>query len=467
MAEYPSKGSVTTAATPTSFDRSIGVPGATFAIVGFVVGGSILVLPGELASHAGPAVILAYLAASIMILFVCLMSVQMSNVFPITGAGYVSISRVLSPFMGFLVLWMSIPLVGLGLSPLLFGISDYAAAVFPSLEDRRQEIAWASLLAIYLLNLAGVKTTIRVQTIMVAAFMVVLILFGGFALVHVEPSNYQPFAPNGGTAVAAATVAAFYSYTGFSMITSLGGEIKQPRRNIPLAMGISYFIVLLMYLLITFAVTGVMAWDNPEIQRAPVIKISQMIMPEFFIAVVSSAALLAIFTSINAGLLAASRELFRLAKARVLPKPFDYISEKNHEPVGAITLLTLLIAASLSLDFSFSKYATLAVVLAMLPQILTAISVMAIPYRVPDLYDKAEIRLPVITNLIVGLIVIALSCGMIFVGIESSGVPWFVFLSYISFGGICYGLRYLYLRRIGINIKELLLVDTAELEEVS
>ena len=45
--------------------------------------------------------------------------------------------------------------------------------------------------------------------------------------------------------------------------------------------------------------------------------------------------------------------------------------------------------------------------------------------------------------------------SLIFVGIESSGVPWFVFLSYISFGGICYGLRYLYLRRIGINIKEL------------
>ena len=124
---------------------------------------------------------------------------------------------------------MSLPLIALGLSPLLYGVADYVGALVPPLSPYRQEIARSSLLLVYLLNLAGIKTTVRAQAIMVTGFMIVLVAFGSFAHFSVAADNYMPFSPNGYGPVAAAMVASYFSFTGFSMIVSLGGENKSTR----------------------------------------------------------------------------------------------------------------------------------------------------------------------------------------------------------------------------------------------
>ena len=81
-------------------ERSIGLGGATATLVGYVVGASIFILPGELAASTGPAIFLSFLLASIPALLSCFVTAQIGCVYPVSGGPYIAASRNLSPFAG-------------------------------------------------------------------------------------------------------------------------------------------------------------------------------------------------------------------------------------------------------------------------------------------------------------------------------------------------------------------------------
>ena len=85
-----------------TLQRSIGLWGAVSTIVGLVVGAGILILPGQLAATVGPGVFLSFLLASVPAVLACLVWAELGSVFPVSGATYVAVSRLLSPLAGLL-----------------------------------------------------------------------------------------------------------------------------------------------------------------------------------------------------------------------------------------------------------------------------------------------------------------------------------------------------------------------------
>ena len=109
----PARAATTTpdAPAPVELRGRIGVPGAVFALVGYIIGGSIFILPGELAGQIGPAVFVPYLVAASLALFVCFAAAQIGSAFPLSGGTYMAVSCVVSPFWGFVVVWMGVLIV--------------------------------------------------------------------------------------------------------------------------------------------------------------------------------------------------------------------------------------------------------------------------------------------------------------------------------------------------------------------
>ena len=91
-----------------SLHRTVDLKSAVFILIGFVVGATIFVLPGSLAVEAGPAVFLSYLFAGIPGVFACFVMAQVGGAFPTSGASYVIISNVLSPYWGFIYICIMI-----------------------------------------------------------------------------------------------------------------------------------------------------------------------------------------------------------------------------------------------------------------------------------------------------------------------------------------------------------------------
>src|SRR5437588_11531637 len=117
------------------------------------------------------------------------------------------------------------------------------------------------------INLVGVRLSGVVQSLVIGVAVVGLLAFGVLGLPHVHVERFTPFLPYGAGGVAVATLLAFLAFGGFDMVAAAGEEIATPERNLPRAILLTLFVVLGLYLLVTFVALGTLPWN--ELGRSP------------------------------------------------------------------------------------------------------------------------------------------------------------------------------------------------------
>jgi APA family basic amino acid/polyamine antiporter len=434
--------------------RTIGVAGVVVTLVGFVIGASIFILPGALAATAGPGVVLSYCIAGLMAGFSCVVAAQVGAVFPTSGGGFVALSRLMSPAVGFAATWFIVGGVSAAIALVAYGFADYTLLLLPVFS--RLGIAVLIILALTGLNLLGVKGTVLGQGIMVAVFMAALGVFCAAGLVSLDPDLLVPFMPNGLGPVLAAAVPAAFSFSGFMVVIELGGEVKNPSRTVPIGLAISFITVLLVYVAVSLSVVGVIPWQELAGVGAPVGEAAARILPGWMMWGITLAVLTASASSINVLLLGFSRDVLALARVKTLPAIFARISKKHGEPVNGVLLIAALSLAIVAVGGSIAQLATLTVVGLLALQAALGVAAMLIPSRLPELYRNAGFRLgPVALPFFsIGLIVLSLAFLVRAVW-DDPGVV-LVAAAYLLAGVVYYGFRRSALKRRGINVEQLI-----------
>jgi basic amino acid/polyamine antiporter, APA family len=371
--------------------RDVGTFGATMTLVGLVVGISIFILPGTLAATAGPAVIASYALASFLTLFVCVVAAQIGCLFPVSGATFVAIGRLVSPFFGFVTVWMMIGGVCVAIALLGYGIADYLHQIVPG--TNRAVAAYGIVLTLAVLNVVGMKANVIGQALMVVVFAVALVVFTAAGVMNVRADYLVPFAPNGWWPVAAAAIPAFFSFAGFMVIIDIGGEIRDPARTIPRALGLSFVIVLLTYVLVSLAVVGTIPWRELGGIAAPVGEAAARILPSWVAVAIAAAAVAAGATSINGLLLGYSRDVLALARVGIFPEALAKVSPRHGTPVNGVLSLTALALVGLSLESGVTELATTIAIALLTLQIFLGIAMLAAPRKLGALYEAAPFRL--------------------------------------------------------------------------
>ncbi|MGD8331718.1 MAG: amino acid permease, partial [Acidobacteriota bacterium] len=187
---------------------------------------------------------------------------------------------------------------------------------------------------------------------------VVLILAGVWALAQQPAAAYRerlsPFFAHGGAGLFAAMGYTFIALQGFDLIAAVGGEVKEPGRNIPRAMLLSLAIALAIYLpfLLIVSVVGVTPGASitamSEADPATVVaRAAENYLGVFGFWLVIVAALLSMLSGLQANLFAASRMAFTMARDRTLPGKLGQISAAHGTPAlaamatGALVALTI------------------------------------------------------------------------------------------------------------------------------
>ncbi len=421
--------------------QTIGLAAAIFTLVGYVIGPSIYILPGELGAKAGPAVFLAYLAASLVAVVVCLCSAQIGNVFPVRGANYISISRVLSPFWGFMFVWMVLLIVATSIPAIAYACTDFLSFFIPSLAKYRMLATMMIIALLVLINVMGVSLSVRVQAAMVIGMIASLWLFGFGGMANSNWNNFIPLFPNGTGPVIRAALPAYFSYAGFIMIISLGDEIRRPTRNIPITLGASFLIVLVTYSIVALAVTGLIPWQQLSGVKIAAATAADAFLPRAGTVVIMLSALLAAATSVNGSLLGKSRDLFALARDGVLPEVLGRSNKKHGGPDAAIIFIGCLAIAGVTMAKSFAQYATMTVLCLMVTQILAGAVILLLPRKLPEQFARAPFKLPAIVRVACGVSVILVSFGYIVIGTWQSLRSMLLFLAVCSLGGVVYAVR--------------------------
>jgi amino acid transporter/nucleotide-binding universal stress UspA family protein len=325
---------------PKDLERDLGLYAVLTISIGAMIGSGIFVLPGLASKIAGPAVILAYLLAGLLVLPAALSKAEMATAMPESGGTYLYIDRAMGPLMGTIAgigAWFSLvfksafALVGLGAYLLLF----------VSIDPRPVALGLAVL--IVGVNVVGVKQTGRLQAIIVSVVLAVLLLFVADGITYVDSSRYHAFFPNGHGSVLAAAGFVFVSYAGVTKIASVAEEVENPGRNIPIGMLLSVVVMMGVYTLVVFVVVGIADAEALQGSLTPMAVGAAQLFDGVGELVIAVVAVLALTSMANAGVLSSSRYPLALSRDELAPATFSRVSERFRTPVTAIGLTGLVL----------------------------------------------------------------------------------------------------------------------------
>ncbi|WP_254522172.1 APC family permease [Natrinema caseinilyticum] len=367
---------------------SIGIVGVLALLVGNAISVPIFVLPGPLAEAAGPALVLAIVLASIPASFVVLYNALLGSAMPVAGGLYVYISRLTAPYWGFLVPF-TIPLVAwASLLVTATGFAEYTRIFFdvPSML-----LIYVLLAFVLLVNVIGLRLVAQVQLVFFVGLVAVLLTFIVPGAGAIETANYTPFFPDYGE-FGLAVVALFYPFLGFGLLVELGEEIDNPRRTIPLVLGLGIGIVALFYVALIAVLIGVVPYTQLG-SEADLALAASRFLPWWGEYVIAAGAIFAVVTTVNTTLLVFSRTLMRASRDGILPASLSRIHPRFDTPHYAVIVLGVppFLLVPLANDIvGLSVFIGLASLTA---YFFCAIGLWNLPREFPDHYANAPFRL--------------------------------------------------------------------------
>ena len=368
--------------------RSMSLTGAVALTVGFVVGGSIFVLIPTLAGMTGPSLYLAYFVSAVPAIFAALYLMQLGGALPVTGANYIAVTRWVSPMAGFSIsLAVVVAMVSTNCL-VAWGFAEYLVSYFPQLPV--MGVAIAVILFFTIINWLGVKTFEKVQVVMLVLFLLAILMFGIVGLFNIQPQYQTPLFPKGlGGFFTVAAVAAF-SWAGVIAIVEVAGEIRNPKRNVPLTIIISMIIIATLYFLQVYVFTGVQLWsESAEIGSTAVLKAAEKFLPSWGVGFIALGALLAMATTVNSMILMGAREMLVWGQDQVVPAFFQKISPRFHTPVVTICLISALSIIGVVFAANIEKYALMVIFALMIIQFFGTTATLRMPKKAPEIYEKA------------------------------------------------------------------------------
>ena len=233
-------------------ERRLGLSSATALVVANMVGTGVFTTSGLLIADLGSAwlVLLAWVLGGVVALLGALCYGALARHIPESGGEYVFLSRTLHPALGYLAGWVSL-LVGFAvpLGALAFAFGQYMSALGGVALASPRLTGTVIILVAASVHAVSVTAGARAQAIAVGIELVVIALFTGFGMGQLAHEGLHNVAAPGRVAgLGVALVIVSYSYQGWNAAVYIGGEVAEPRKNLPRALVLGTVLVTTLYL---------------------------------------------------------------------------------------------------------------------------------------------------------------------------------------------------------------------------
>ncbi|WP_226039252.1 APC family permease [Natrinema sp. DC36] len=328
-------------------ERTLGLSGGLAIGIGTMIGAGIFVFPGLAAGEAGPAAAASFAIGALVALLVALPASELATAMPKSGGGYYYISRALGTLAGTVVglsLWFGLVfatafyLVGFG-----YYAVDTLAEVGVAVGDGLViPLALLFGAGFTVLNVTGTENAAKLQNGIVALLLSILVFFlgyGGLDAVGLigEPTAPERFAPFGTVPVLTTAALVFTSYLGFAQVATVAGEMKNPGRNLPLAMVGSVLVVGVLYVATIFVATS--AFGSEQLAgfgETAMVEVGRHYLGAAGAFAIVFGGLLATMSSANASVLSTSRAIYAVSKDALLPRRASRINLRYGTPHVAL-----------------------------------------------------------------------------------------------------------------------------------
>ncbi len=442
--------------------KTLGLPSITAMGIGAIIGAGIFVLTGTAAAQfAGPAIVLSFVLGGIACAFVGLCYSELAAMLPVSGSCYTYTYATLGELFAWMIGWDLILEYAMGAATVSVGWSGYVVSLLHNvgltippaltaapgsivkLPDGGTATGFLNLpaafivLALTVMLVMGTKESARLNNIMVATKLVVVIAFIGLGIAFIKAGNWHPFIPAnegefgkyGWSGILRGASVVFYAYIGFDAVSCAAQEAKNPQRDMPLGIIGALIICTLLYGLVACVLTGIVPYKDLNVAD-PIAKAVDAIGITWFAVLIKIGALTGLTTVILVLLYGQSRIFYNIAHDGLLPGIFSKVHPKFGTPYlsqSLIGVLVAIVAALAPIDF-LSEMVSIGTLLAF---ILVCGAVIYLrrsesevfrPFRVPGV--------PVVPAL-----------GILFCLVLMAGLPlvtWARLLVWLAFGLVVY-----------------------------
>ena len=313
--------------------------------VGIILGAGIYVLIGEAAGLAGNGVWLAFLISATAATFTGLTYAELASRYPRAGATFEYTRQAFGPGVGFVAGWTMLFAAMIQVSAVGIGFSGYMSDLI-GLPRIPVTITLISLSAFVLW--LGVRESVRLGIAFAMIEALGLVVVVSVTARFVGSVDYLEFA-GGMQDLMRGSSLLFFAFLGFEQMANMAEEAKEPTRTLPKSIVMAVGIVTIVYMLV--AVTSVSAVDWRELgdSEAPLGLVVEVATGAQLSNLLSVIALFATANTVLFGLMAASRQVFGMARAAALPSVLAEVSTKHGTPTLAIIAVALVSAV-----FSFA-----------------------------------------------------------------------------------------------------------------
>ena len=401
----------------------IGVSAATFLVVSVIIGSGVFKKLAPMSQTLGSPllVILCWVLAGLISLAGALSTAEMVSMFPNSGGEYYYFQKVYGRFFSFMYGWASftviktasiaalayifaqsltslfpLPIVGDSISFLGIAITQ---ALFIKL------VASFLIIALTLLNYRGAQFATQLSTVLTYLMLTSIVAFLaiGFgssqgSMANVTTTSHLPNAPDlhGFSLLKAlfvASLGAFWGYEGWNGIAYIGEEIKNPKRNLPLALGIGTLIVMTAYVLLNIVFVYILPIDY-FIQLTPnkiaAVEVAGKLSGHIGMVLVASLIVVTTLNATNSTILTSARMMYAMARDKLFFYKAANVHPKYNTPDIALFIQAFW-AIALVFSGSFDQLTDMLVFASFIFYGSTALGVIILRVKHPEYERKYKV----------------------------------------------------------------------------
>ena len=392
--------------------RDLGLWSAVAIVIGTVIGSGIFLVPKAMIQRVGTPemVFVVWVVGGLLSLFGALSYAELAAALPEAGGEYAYLREAYGPVWGFLYGWTQMWVAKSGsIATLATAFFYYFANFWADSEkvfytvplpigaggaplDIRygQLLAMVLILALAGINYFGVKFggQVQVGVTIVKVGLIGFIIAVGLAAGQGSAANFNTSVTlsraGGISGFFAALVAALWAYDGWNNVSMVASEVKNPRRNLPLALIWGTIAVIVIYLLANASYFYVLSAQDVAASDRVAADMMRKILQGPGANAVSIAAMISIFAALNGSILAGSRVPFAMARDGFFFAPVGRVNSKYHTPGISILMLSIW-SALLVLSGRYEQLFTYVIFASWILYGLTTAAVVVLRRKRPDL----------------------------------------------------------------------------------